>query len=74
MTPPVECLYSQIYSPHIIYMVLITMKKNIDIILLPLNFCEISPKYELVSLGNYFSPIENIMGMHLQIREAKNEL
>ena len=55
-------------------MVLITMKKNIDIILLPLNFCEISPKYELVSLGNYFSPIENIMGMHLQIREAKNEL
>lgn len=73
MTPPVECFYSQIYSPHIVYMVL-AMKKNIDIILLPLNSCEISPKYELVSLGNYFSPIENMMGMLLQIREAKNEL
>lgn len=55
-------------------MVLIAMEKNIDIILLPLNSCEISPKYELVSLGNHFSPIENMMGMHLQIREAKNEL
>ena len=54
-------------------MVLIAMKKNIDIVLLPFNSCEISPKYELVTLGNYLSPIENMMGIYLQIREAKNE-
>lgn len=74
MTLLVECLRSQVsYSPHIVYMALITMKKNIGIISLPFNSCEISPKYELVTLGNYLSPIENMMGIYLQIREAKNE-